>query len=406
MPRTMSRRQFLISSGVVGGVALAAGATGISMHDVTKAGKQTPLAVGTKIIVLVTMYGGNDGLNTVIPYTDAAYYAGRPELAYAQADVLPLADDLGLNASMVGFKKLYDAGRLAVVRGVGYPNPDRSHFRSMSIWQTGSPDSPQVTGWLGRWLDANGADPLLAINVGPVLPPMLAGQKCAGAALPSAGGVALPDGRYGSGLRALDAVSGESAELIQRVAQSGTDLFRVAATFGPALAVSDTTTPVTPAGNVLAGQLDVVARCIAANAPTRVYSVQLGGFDTHADEKGRQSALLGQLDAAVSGFLTNVGAGSHGSDVVVALYSEFGRRVAANGSQGTDHGTASNVFVAGVGVKGGMYGDQPSLTDLTMDDLKYNVDFRSVYATLLEGALGADAGQVLGSGTFPRLAFL
>src|SRR5450432_1044135 len=275
MPRTMSRRQFLISSGVVGGVALAAGATGISMHDVTKAGKQTPLAVGTKIIVLVTMYGGNDGLNTVIPYTDAAYYAGRPELAYAQADVLPLADDLGLNASMVGFKKLYDAGRLAVVRGVGYPNPDRSHFRSMSIWQTGSPDSPEVTGWLGRWLDANGADPLLAINVGPVLPPMLAGQKCAGAALPSSGGVALPDGRYGSGLRALDAVSTSSTPLMQRVAQSGTDLFRVAATFGPALAAPAPA----PGGkaasggaNDIAGQLDLVARCIAANAPTRVYS--------------------------------------------------------------------------------------------------------------------------------------
>ena len=135
------------------------------------------------------MYGGNDGLNTVIPYTDKAYYAGRPELAYAQSDVLPLADDLGLNPSMTGFKKLYDAGQLAVVRGVGYPNADRSHFKSMSIWQTGSPDSPQVTGWLGRWLDANGADPLLAVNVGPVLPPMLAGQKCAGAALPSTGGV-------------------------------------------------------------------------------------------------------------------------------------------------------------------------------------------------------------------------
>ena len=151
----------------------------------------------------------------------------------------------------------------------------------------------------------------------------------------------------------------------------------------------------------LAGQLDVVARCIAVNAPTRVYSVQLGGFDTHADEKGTQSTLLGQLDAAVSGFLTKVGAGPHGKDVVVVLYSEFGRRVAANGSQGTDHGTASNVFVAGAGVKGGMYGDQPSLTDLSMDDLKYNVDFRSVYSTLLEGVLGADAGQVLGAGRLP-----
>jgi uncharacterized protein (DUF1501 family) len=402
MPRTMSRRQFLISSGVVGGVALAAGATGISMHDVKTAGKQAPLVAGTKILVLVTMYGGNDGLNTVIPYTDKAYYAGRPELAYAQADVLPLADDLGLNPSMTGFKKLYDAGQLAVVRGVGYPNADRSHFKSMSIWQTGSPDSPQVTGWLGRWLDANGADPLLAVNVGPVLPPMLAGQKCAGAALPSAGGVALPDGRYGSGLRALDAVSKSSPPLIQRVAQSGTDLFRVATTFGGAL----TSSSGGAAGGDLAGQLDIVGRCIAANAPTRVYSVQLGGFDTHADEKGTQSTLLGQLDAAVSGFLAKVGAGPHGKDVVVALYSEFGRRVAANGSQGTDHGTASNVFIAGAAVKGGMYGDQPSLTDLSMDDLKYNVDFRSVYSTLLEGVLAADAGQVLGAGRFARLAFV
>ena len=405
MPRTMSRRQFLISSGVVGGVALAAGATGISMHEVKKAGERTPLAVGTKILVLVTMYGGNDGLNTVIPYTDKAYYAGRPELAYAAADVLPLADDLGLNPSMTEFKKLYDAGQLAIVRGVGYPHGDRSHFRSMSIWQTGSPDSPEVTGWLGRWLDANGADPILAINVGPVLPPMLAGQKCAGAALPSSGGVALPDGRYGSGLRALDAVSAASAPLIQRVAQSGTDLFRVATTFGPALDSSGTTNAAAGV-DALAGQLDLVARCIEVNAPTRVYSVQLGGFDTHADEKGPQSALLGQLDAAVSGFLTKVGAGVHGKDVVVAMYSEFGRRVAANASQGTDHGTASNVFVAGAGVNGGMLGDQPSLTDLTLDDLKYNVDFRSVYATLLEGVLGADASQVLGGGSFPRLAFI
>jgi uncharacterized protein (DUF1501 family) len=416
MPRSMSRRQFLITSGVVSGAALAAGASGCSVHHLVAAGKKTPLAVGTKILVLVTMYGGNDGLNTLIPYTDKAYYAGRPELAYQEADVLPLADDLALNPSMTGFKKLYDAGQLAVVRGVGYPNADRSHFRSMSIWQTGSPDTPQVTGWLGRWLDANGADPLLAVNVGPVLPPLLAGEKCAGAALPTAGGVTLPDGQYGSGLRSLDAVSAASQPLVQRVAQSGTDLFRVATTFGPALAAPAAATPpatATPTAapksggaNDLAGQLDVVARCIAANAPTRVYSVQLGGFDTHADEKGTQSQLLGQLDAAVSGFLAKVGAGPHAGDVVVTLYSEFGRRVAANGSQGTDHGTASNVFVAGATVKGGMFGEQPSLTDLTMDDLKYNVDFRSVYATLLERVLGADPGQVLGSGSFPSLAFI
>ncbi len=392
MPRTMSRRQFLISSGVVGGAALAVGAGGITLRELMVAGKRTPLEVGTKIVVFVTMYGGNDGLSTVIPYTDKAYYAGRPDLAYDESQVLPLADGLGFNPSMTGFKKLYDAGQLAIVRGVGYPNPDRSHFRSMAIWQTASPGTPQVTGWLGRWLDANGADPLLAVNVGPVLPPMLAGQHCAGAAVPSSGGVAMPDRAHMAAAFAPSTrPSTSSAPLIQRVAQSGSDLFRVATTFGPTLAAAKV-----GGANDLAGQLDLVARCIAANAPTRVYSVQLGGFDFHADEKDAQSTLLGQLDAAVSGFLTNVAAGPHGKDVVMVLYSEFGRRVAANGSQGTDHGTAGNIFVAGAAVKGGMFGDQPSLTDLAMDDLKYNVDFRSVYATVLEGALGG--GCVAGAG--------
>jgi uncharacterized protein (DUF1501 family) len=364
------------------------------------AGKRTPLEVGTKIVVFVTLYGGNDGLSTVIPYTDKAYYAGRPQLAYDESEVLPLADGLGLNPTMTGFKKLYDAGQLAIVRGVGYPNPDRSHFRSMSIWQTASPGTPQSSGWLGRWLDANGADPLLAVNVGPVLPPMLAGQHCAGAAVPSNGGITMPSGMYGTGFRALDTASKSSTALIQRVAQSGSDLFRVAKTFGPTLAAASTS-----ASNDLDGQLDIVARCIAANAPTRVYSTQLGGFDFHADEKRAQSELLGQMDAAVSGFLTTIAAGPHGKDVVVVLYSEFGRRVAANGSQGTDHGTAGNIFVAGASVNGGMFGDQPSLTDLSMGDLKYNVDFRSVYATVLENQMGADAEQVLG-GSFPKLAFI
>lgn len=397
----MSRRQFLISSGVVGGAALAVGAGGITLRELMTAGKRTPLEVGKKIVVFVTLYGGNDGLSTVIPYTDKAYYAGRPQLAYDESEVLPLAEGLGLNPTMTGFKKLYDAGQLAIVRGVGYPNPDRSHFRSMSIWQTASPGTPQSSGWLGRWLDANGADPLLAVNVGPVLPPMLAGQHCAGAAVPSNGGITMPNGTYGSGFRALDTVSKSSAPLIQRVEQSGSDLFRVAKTFGPTLAAAKATS----ASSDLDGQLEIVARCITANAPTRVYSTQLNGFDFHADEKRAQSELLGQMDAAVSGFLTTMAADPHGKDVVMVLYSEFGRRVAANGSQGTDHGTAGNIFVAGATVNGGMFGDQPSLTDLSMDDLKYNVDFRSVYATVLEGALGADADQVLG-GTFPKLAFI
>ncbi len=410
MPVRMSRRQFLVSSGVIGGAALGAGATALSFHRVAAAGRSNPMPAGTGILVLVTLYGGNDGLNTVIPYQDKTYYAQRPELAYDQAAVLPLADGVGLNPSMTGFKKLYDAGRLAVVRGVGYPAPDRSHFRSMAIWQTGSPDSVVPTGWLGRWLDANGADPLLAVNVGPVLPPMLAGQSCAGAAVPAAGGITLPNGAVGQALRTLDTASPRDPSLLERVTQSGADLQRVAATFGPALGSTATAGAASGAGaakgNDLAAQLDVVAACIAANAPTRIYTVALGGFDTHADEKSAQSRLLGQLDAAVTGFTTKVGAGPHGADVVVALYSEFGRRVAANASQGTDHGTASNIFVLGPSVKGGLYGDQPSLTDLDQGDLKYNVDFRSVYATLLERTLRTDADNILSTAKLPRLAFV
>ena len=408
MPQRMSRRQFLVASGVIGGAALGAGATAVTFSRLAAAGKTNPLPVGSGIVVLVTMYGGNAGLNTVIPYQDKTYYAQRPELAYDQSVVLPLADGIGLNPSMTGFKKLYDAGRLAVVRGVGYPSPDRSHFRSMAIWQTGSPDSVVPTGWLGRWLDANGADPLLAVNVGPVLPPMLAGHSCAGAAVPSSGSVNLPTGTYGQALRTLDTPSSATTAVAQRVAQSGADLQRVAATLGPALAPSGSARGGGGAarGGDLTAQLDIVAACIAANAPTRIYSVSLGGFDTHADEKDAQSRLLGQVDAAVSGFASKVAAGPHGPDVVVTLYSEFGRRVAANASHGTDHGTSSNVFVLGNSVAGGLYGEQPSLTDLDQGDLKYNVDFRSVYATLLERTLRSDADSILDTAKLPRLAFV
>jgi len=411
MPQRMSRRQFLVASGVIGGAALGAGATAVTFSRLAAAGRTNPLPVGSGIVVLVTLYGGNDGLNTVIPYQDKTYYAQRPGLAYDQSVVLPLADGMGLNPSMTGFKKLYDAGHLAVVRGVGYPSPDRSHFRSMAIWQTGSPTSVVPTGWLGRWLDANGADPLLAVNIGPVLPPMLAGHSCAGAALPSSGSITLPTGRYGQALRALDTPTSAGTALGQRVVQSGFDLERVAATLGPALAAAGSATAAasssaTARGSDLAGQLDMVAACIAADAPTRIYSVSVGGFDTHADEKDAQSRLLGQVDSAVSGFASQVASGARGRDVVVTLYSEFGRRVAANASRGTDHGTASNVFVLGQGVTGGLYGEQPSLTDLDQGDLKYNVDFRSVYATLLEQTLRTDADNILDSAKLPRLALV
>jgi len=176
----VTRRRFLAVSGVTAGAALAAGATTRPWTALMHQAAVNPRPTGTGVLVLVTLYGGNDGLNTVVPYADPVYHAARPQLAYAEHEVLPLADGLGLNPSMTGLKALWDRGRLTVVRGVGYPDPDRSHFRSMAIWQTGSPGSPQPSGWLGRWLDATGTDPLRAVAVGPT-PPLLAGLTTAGA---------------------------------------------------------------------------------------------------------------------------------------------------------------------------------------------------------------------------------
>ncbi len=404
----VTRRRFLLASGVTGAAALAAGATGLNLlqrdHVLAAAARRSPLAPGTGILVLVTLYGGNDGLNTVVPAGDPAYQAARAMLGYQPHEVLPLSDGLGLNPTMTQLKKRWDGGQLAVLRGVGYPAPDHSHFRSMAIWQTGSPGTSVRTGWLGRWLDATGTDPLRAIAVGPTLPPLLAGDRASGACVPT-GPFRLPAGELGAAFRALEGTRYDGAPaLTQALAQSGADLLTVAARLGPALGQStraeggaptlDNGGPTKALGGELAAQLDVVARCIAAGVPTRVYSVSLGGFDTHAGEKGTQSRLLGELDAALGSFLEVVGGSPRGRGVVVAAYSEFGRRVQVNGSAGTDHGTAGPVLVVGPGVRGGMYGDQPSLTDLDNGDLRAALDFRDVYATLLQNVLGTEASVV------------
>jgi uncharacterized protein (DUF1501 family) len=402
----VTRRRFLIASGVTAGAALAAGATAVTVDRLVAAGRRDPLPSGARILVLVTLYGGNDGLNTVVPAGDPVYQRSRADLAYAEHDVLPLRDGLGLNPSMHGFKSLWDAGKLAIVRGVSYPRPDHSHFRSMAIWQTASPASPAQTGWLGRWLDATGRDPLRAVAVGPVLPPLLAGDRVAGAALPLAG-IDLPQVLHDPVTQLCHQDPGDLG-LAARAAGSLGDLLRAETTFGKVLTGTASPAPSpTPSGapkgtkGALAAQLDVVARCITAGAPTRAYSVSLGGFDTHADEKVTQSQLLGELDGAVSAFLHRLSGTSLGDRVVVAVYSEFGRRVAGNANQGTDHGTAGPVFVAGPAVKGGFYGDEPSLNRLNDGDLFATTDFRDVYATLLTRVLDTDPGKVL-PGYHPR----
>ncbi|SFW92125.1 DUF1501 domain-containing protein [Amycolatopsis australiensis] len=383
----VNRRRFLTATGVTAAAALAAGATQVDWDRLLSAAQENPLDPGAGVLVVVTLYGGNDGLNTVVPASDPAYRNARPELAYEPHEVLDLGEGLGLNPGMKGLKGLWDAGRLAVVRGVGYPKPDHSHFRSMAIWQTASPETSVPTGWLGRWLDVTGDDPLRAVSVDPVLPPLLAGERTAAASLP-VGGLKLPDGALGKAFQDLGAAQPGEGFWQARAAQSVSDLHRAVQT----LRAPGKTEP---RKGELAAQLDVVAGLIEAGVPTRAYSVSLGGFDTHADERGTQQRLLTELDGALTPFAQRLAKSDRGKQATVLVYSEFGRRVTANASQGTDHGTAGPVFVLGPRVKGGFHGAEPSLTDLDDGDLKLTTDFRDVYASLLENVLGTDAGKVL-----------
>ncbi|MBK3544107.1 DUF1501 domain-containing protein [Streptomyces sp. MBT60] len=413
---TWTRRKFLTTSGVAGGVALAAGATAWGVDELLATGSGEPDA-DASVLVLVTLYGGNDGLNTLVPASDPRYQDLRGDLAYAEEEVLPLGEGLGLNPGLGGLKKLWDERRLAVVRGVSYPRPDHSHFRSMAIWQTASPSGPVPSGWLGRWLDhAGDGDPLKGVSVGATLPPLMAGETTAGAAV-RLGGRKLPDA-WLRRCTALSDVERDAHPLLRRAGDSLSDLVKVSSSLGGGGEEPQTQDPGEPRdeedGNEgasaggqggLGAQLDVVARAIEAGVSTRAYSVSLGGFDTHANEKATQSRLLGGLDKDLNRFLERVRRTKAGRKVVVAVYSEFGRRPRANASQGTDHGTSGPVFVLGEPVKGGFYGDQPSLTDLTDDDLRTTVDFRDVYATLLRGVLDTEPDRIL-DGHAGSLAFL
>jgi uncharacterized protein (DUF1501 family) len=396
---TLSRRRFLALSGSAG---VAAAANILSVNDIAEAAITRPLPTGTPILVVVTLYGGNDGLNTVVPYSDSLYYKLRPEISYAPEKVLQLDASLGLNPSMTAIKSLWDREKVAIIRGVGYPNSDHSHFSSMAIWQSGERTQTTKTGWLGRWVDTQPEDPLLAINLGSVLPPLLVGKKRSGSVLPL-GGLVTPTGSLARDCSRLSLPSQGENALAARAATSLRNLLNISESVSPILkapAPAATDLPTVNGGNAggdnnLSQQLDVVAKLVSAGAPTRVWAVSLGGFDTHANEANAQSELIGIVSNSVSRFLSQLVASGRSKDVTVLVYSEFGRRVAANASAGTDHGTSGPVFVIGDRVKGGFYGDQPSLSNLTQGDLAVTTDFRDIYATLLEGVLSAPPEQIL-----------
>ena len=386
----INRRRFLIASAGAGAAGLLSTAVAVSWPDLMRAAQDRPLPANAGVLVIVTLYGGNDGINTLIPYADKAYHDARSELAYAPGEVIHLDEQLGLNPAMKGLAGLWNQRQLAIVRGVGYPHPDHSHFRSMDIWQTASPAEPVSTGWIGRWLDANGDDPLRAVNIGPVLPPLAVGEKYTAAAL-SPGGAAGKAEKFDAIMTALGNDDPNDTPAMAAVCKA----YRAART-------ADTTFASVKASdegrNSLATQLSMVASAVKARVPTRVYTVQLSGFDTHANERATQQRLLQTLDEAVARFLQEMSGDRYGKNVVLLAYSEFGRRVRANASQGTDHGTAGPVFVAGVSVRGGFYGEEPSLTNLDNGDLKFTTDFRDVYYELLKRTVAADPTPSVGAG--------
>ncbi|GAB3849559.1 DUF1501 domain-containing protein [Micromonospora andamanensis] len=402
----LTRRRFLRASGVAAGAAVAAGAGGLGLAGLLRTG--SPERADTTHegkLVLVTLYGGNDGLNTIVPYADPAYHSARPQLAYAPEEILHLDDRLGLNRTMRGMKQLWDDKQLAVVLGVGYPLPDRSHFRSMDIWQTASPREPIPTGWVGRWLDGTNATPETAVSFEPVLPPVLAGETRAGACV-GVGGLELPPGITVDSVSGLGEREAGEPEPQAKAAEAYRNLLRVEGLVRGAEQhhqpePGDAGEPLSTgpgSRSVLETQLALVAQCVEAGVPTRVYSVSLDGFDTHAQALAGQESLLTRLDRALSAFLMRMARTAAGRQVTVVVYSEFGRRVRANASQGTDHGTAGPVFVLGPRVAGGFFGEQPSLTDLDDGDLKATTDFRDIFGTLLASVLDADPDRYIGAG--------
>ena len=397
---TISRRKFLT---LTSGVALGAAVPLLSLQDIAQAAIDRPLPANTPILVAVTLYGGNDGLNTLIPYADSLYFSSRPDISYPAEKLLRLDSFLALNPSMTGIKSLWDEKKVAIIRGVGYPKPDRSHFSTMAKWQTGNPLTHVSTGWLGRWIDTQATDPMLAISLGSVLPPLLAGAKKSGSALPL-GGLVIPTGQLAADCAKLSSASSSDSKLMALAANTMKNLFNISDSISPILKKnvpgSAVELPTINGGNAggdtnLSQQLDIVAKLIDAGAPTRVWSVSLGGFDTHANEANAQAALLGVVSDSISRFMTQLKSTTRSRDVVVMVYSEFGRRVIGNASQGTDHGTSGPMFIIGDNIKGGFYGDQPSLSKLVDGDLAVTTDFRSVYATILEKVLKAPPERIL-----------
>lgn len=348
-----------------------------------------------KILIVLQLSGGNDGLNTIIPHRNDIYYQQRPSLAIPADEVIQLTDALGLHPALAPLRNLYDAGELSVVNSVGYPNPDRSHFRSMDIWQSGSgAENTWQTGWLGRYLDhaCEGKPAYHALEVDDGLSLAMKGDLRNGFAMSDAR--RLRQAVQRSGLRNLQppaVAANDNLSYLYKTLTTTTEsadyLFEQAKTHRSRIDYPQ---------NAFGRDLQQIAELITADTATQVYYASLGGFDTHAGQKNRQQRLLKIYAEGVDALVKDLKANHLFDDVLIMTFSEFGRRLKQNGSGGSDHGTASNVtFIGGSLKQAGFYNDGPDLVDLQGGDLKHQIDFRRCYASVLQDWLEADAAAVL-----------
>lgn len=402
MNRRFTRRNFLQSAlGSTAVISLGATAPAVFSQAIAAGnnGQET-------ILVVVQLSGGNDGLNTVIPSHDPVYQKHRPTLAIPPSEVLSIKDRLGFHPAARGLADLLEDNQLAIVQGVGYPDPNHSHFESMDIWHTcqrKQKENPRTTGWLGRYLDhdspATGGDPS-ALHLGSEKQPLaLAAKKTRVPSIGSLEQFRLQDGGDRDVLGVIGNLSraerDQSDPLLGFIQTSTTAALDASRRVEEAR--KDYQTPVTYPDHDLATKLRTVAQLIDAGLKTRVYYLQLDGFDTHSQQAAAHAALLGQLGSGVSAFIKDVKHHGHGERVLVMAFSEFGRRVAENASEGTDHGAAAPLFLAGGKVRAGLHGQPVSLSNLQDGDVKFHTDFRRVYATVLENWLGVPSQPVLGA---------
>lgn len=367
-----------------------------------------------KTLVVVQLTGGNDFMNTIVPYTNGHYYDARKKIVMSQEDVLPINDTLAINKNASPFKRLYDEGRMAIVQGIGYPNSNRSHFRGMDIWHTCEPDRVGSEGWLGlavREIDPRGENVLTGVNVGQGLPRAMAVAGVPVTSISDLEGYGVmkkmeQEQLRDKALQAFKDIYGQaigSGVVAEYIGKTGLDVIRGADMLSEVAA--NYSSSVEYADNSIAKSLRDVARIHLSGLGTRVFYTNHGGYDTHANELPSHPKLMSDLSGAISDFLDDLEEHDASEDIAILVFTEFGRRMRDNGS-GTDHGSGGGAFIFGKNVKGGLYSEYPSLDPAEWEhgeDLKHTIDFRGIYGTVLEQWLGLEARPIV-KGEFEQIS--